>query len=59
MRRNGEYTLTVDVYKIITRSVRIELIIFKKVRIYSLRTFPYAKAFLFYIVTYFIFSKSY
>ena len=37
--------------------MRLELIIFKKVRIYSLNTFPYAKTFLFYIVTCLIFAK--
>ena len=59
MLRNGEYIITVYLNKIITRSVRFELIIFKNVRIYSLNTFLYAKAFLFYIVTCLIFTKPY
>jgi hypothetical protein len=59
MLRNGEYTLTVDFNSIITRSVRVVMIIFKIVRIYSFNTFPYAKAFLFYILTCLIFTKPY
>jgi len=59
MLRNGEYTLTVDLNTVITRSVRVELIIFKKVRMYSLNTFPYAKAFLFYIVACLVFANPY
>jgi hypothetical protein len=42
MLRNGEYTLTVDFDSIITRSVRVVMIIFKIVRIYSFNTLPYA-----------------